>query len=73
MKDCGTVGNKADSTKSELTAVKARVLKLENKNEIVRWIRISLSQILHVVPLEVLLKVTEDMVRYNKIIIKNYL
>ena len=31
VKDCGTVGNKADSTKSELTAVKARALKLENK------------------------------------------
>ena len=30
-KDCGTVGNKAESTKSELTSVKARVLKLENK------------------------------------------
>ena len=31
VKDCGTVGNKVDSGKSKLTAVKARVLKLENK------------------------------------------
>ena len=31
VKDCGTVGNKVDSGKNELTAFKARVLKLENK------------------------------------------
>ena len=31
VKDCGTVGNKVDSGKTELTAVKVRVLKLENK------------------------------------------
>ena len=31
VKDCGTVGNKVDSGKNELTAVKARVFKLENK------------------------------------------
>ena len=31
VKDCGTVGNKVDSGKNELTAIKARILKLENK------------------------------------------
>ena len=31
VKDCGTVGNKVDQVKNEVTAVKARVLKLENK------------------------------------------
>ncbi len=31
VKDCGTVGIKVDQVKNEVTAVKARVLKLENK------------------------------------------
>ena len=30
VKDCGTVGNKVDSVKTEVTAVKARVLKLRD-------------------------------------------
>ena len=34
VSDCGTVGNNVDTMKSEVTAVKARVLKLENKNEL---------------------------------------